>query len=127
MRYVIVLSVAVTMAACGGSGGPASPAEAENCAELVETGMVFVQDMLDAVSELSLADIGDLGEDELPPAFDELQARSEELESRGDELGCTDDELEAEFARRVGDLEADGPFAQLILEGMRSEGFGFGE
>ncbi len=123
--FAMLIALLFLAAACGDSSD-ADPATAETCAELVASGMVFVQDMLDAVSDLSLDDIGALGDDQ-PAAFDELSARAAEVESRGDELGCSDAELEAEFAQRVDDLEADGPFAQLILDGMKSEGFGFGE
>ena len=69
MKVKALLVLALVLAACGDSGD-VDPAEAGSCRELVEVGMGFVQDMLDAVSDLSLDDIAAFGEDEQPAAFD---------------------------------------------------------
>ena len=57
--YVVLgIGLGLWLTGCGDSGdGGADPAAAGSCPELVEAGMGFVQDMLDAVSDLSLDEI----------------------------------------------------------------------
>lgn len=127
-RLVAAICAAfMVFAACGdSSGGGGDPGSAESCDDLVDAGIDLIQDVLDELSDLDLADIEALG-NEPPEALNDLEARGQELEERADELGCTDEELSAGLTARVDELEADGPFAELILEGIKSEGFDFSE
>lgn len=119
MKRLIVLITAAGLlaAACGDSGGAAS-----SCDALVDDGLELVQEMLDELSGMTFEDIAALG-DEPPPALADLEERGAQLETRAQELNCSDAELDARFQEKVGDLTADGPFAELILEGIQSESF----
>ncbi len=127
-RLLAVLFAAMmVLAACGdSSGGAGDPGSIDDCDDLVGAGLEMLQDVLDELGELSFEDVAALG-DEPPEALNDLEARGQELEDRADELGCTDEELSAGLTARVDELEADGPFAELILEGIQTEGFDFGE
>lgn len=118
-RYLVVIAtLAMVLAACGDSDS----GSADTCEGLVDQGIDLIQDALDEVSGMSLEELAAMGDD-LPPGFAELETRGEELERRSDELGCTEAELNRLFTEKADDLEADGPFAELILEGIKSEGF----
>ncbi len=100
----------------------AAPSE---CDEVVDAGIDLLQGVLDEVAELSLAEVIALG-DEPPAALGELEARGRDLEARAGEIGCSDEELQAGLTGRLHELDARGPLAELILDGLRSEGLIFG-
>ncbi len=121
-RLVAAICAALMVfAACGdSSGGGGDPGSAESCDDLVDAGIDLIQDVLDELSDLDLSDIEALG-DEPPEALDDLETRGEELQTRADELGCTDEELQQGLIDNIDQLEADGPFAELILQGLRDD------
>ncbi len=106
----------------GGDGlyGGGDIAAVSVCDNLVIETIAMVQDILDALSELSFEDIAALGDEE-PEALRDLAERGDELSARADELDCSDAELTAGFFDHIDELEATGPFAELILEGLTSD------
>jgi hypothetical protein len=90
------------------------------CDNLVIETIAMLQDILDTLSELSIEDIAALGDEE-PEALRDLAERGDELSARADELDCSDAELSAGFFDHIDELEATGPFAELILEGLKSD------
>ncbi len=125
-RLAAALCAAVMVfAACGDSGSGGDAGSLDNCDDLVDAGIDMLQDVLDELGNLSFEDVAALGDEE-PEALADLEQRGQELEQRADELGCSDAEIEAGLLENVDRLEADGPFAELILEGIRSEGFDLG-
>ncbi len=116
----LIFAGLLVFAACGDSGGGSDdPADATSCDDLVDSGLVLLQDALDALSELSLEDIATLEDD--PEALQDLETRGEALQTRATELGCDESELSASLSERVDELEANGPFAELILEGIKDD------
>ncbi len=121
-RLVAAICAAfMVFAACGdSSGGGGDPGSAESCDDLVDAGIDLIQDVLDELSDLDLADIEALG-NEPPEALNDLETRGEELSQRAEELNCTDEELSQGLVDNLDQLEADGPFAELILQGLRED------
>jgi hypothetical protein len=115
---MLLVVLGLVAGACGDSAGGGG--EITSCDDIVSEGLDMLQDTLDALGDLSLADIENLG-DEPPEALADLETRGEELETKADELNCSDEELEASLAGRIDSLEAEGPFAELILEQLQSE------
>ncbi len=113
----IGLAMSMLFAACGDD----SDGAADDCDGLVDQGIDLFQEVLDAMGDFSFEDLATLGEDEVPEPIQRLEARGEQLEADADRLGCTDAELQAGFAARVDDLEANGAFAEIILDGIKSE------
>ncbi len=107
--------------ACGDSGGAAGdPGSADNCDDLVDAGIDLIQEVLDEIGQLDLSDLEALG-DEPPEALEDLDARGQELSDRAEELGCTDEEMRQGLVDNLDKLEADGPFAELVLQGLRED------
>ncbi len=129
MRKVLPLLMVfmLVFAACGGDddddddvGGIEG---ADNCEDV---GAVFLDEMqvlLDGLSDLTIAD---MSADEQPEALTNFEASGDEISAKADELGCTDDELATYLEDNVDELEADGPVAELILQGLE-EGIQSGE
>jgi len=110
---VLLIVTGLVFAACGDSDS------ASSCEDLADDGIALVQDMLDELSDLSLEDISS---DEEPQALQDFTEKGEALQTQADELGCTDEQMTELVSARVGSLDADGPIAELILEGLQSEG-----
>ena len=124
MKKVLALLAALMLvfAACGDSGGGGDIGSIGDCDDLVDEALVMLQDVLDELSDLSLEDAVALGEsDEEPEALRDLEERGTALEARATELNCSDEEMGAALVDRADELEANGPFAELILEGLRSD------
>ncbi len=121
MKRLLTLLVVAMLAftACGDSGGGSDdPGDATNCDELVSSGLALFQDVLDAMSGLSLAD---LASEEEPAALQDLESRGEELDQRASELGCDEDELSADLLDRIDELDAEGEVAEFFLEQLKSD------
>ena len=112
----VLLASLMVFAACGDDDSGA----ASDCDDLVDQGLQLFQDALDAMGDMSLEDLADSGAD-TPPALQDLETRGEQLEAEADRLGCSDAELEAGLAARIDEVEATGPIAELILEGIKEE------
>jgi len=121
LSMVLALTLALTLAACGGDDGddPVSVADATNCEQLVDAFIPLMQDMLDSVSDMTMAD---MMSDDTPEPLVEFEADMEELTAKSDELECDDDEMSELLEGRIDELEADGPVAELLLEALKTEG-----
>ena len=103
------------VAACSSSNDEAS------CAEVADEAIAVIQDFVDEVSALSVDEIFAAGEN--VPGVDDFEARGEALQQQADDAGCSDEEMQSLINQRLGDLESDSEFGQLIIDGIRSEGF----
>lgn len=120
MALVLILALAVS--ACGGDdddGGPVSVADATSCEQVADAFVPLMQEVLDAVADLTMADL--MSEDTPEPLVD-FEGRMEELGAKSEELNCTDEEMTALLADRIDELEAEGPVGEFLLEALRSEG-----
>ena len=108
------------VAACGSSDldGGAS------CGEIADEAIGAIQDFVDEVSAMSVDEIFAAGQ-EVPGTAD-FQARGDELQEEANDAGCSDSEMQSLLNARVGSLESDSEFGQLIIDGIQQEGF-FGE
>ncbi len=114
---VIVVAFALVAAACSGGG-------AASCESVADEAIGLVQGIIDEFDDMSLEDLAALENE--PPQFDELEQKANELEAKAEELGCSDAEMEKLMNERAGDLKAEGPFGQLLVESIKSEGGFFG-
>lgn len=121
MTKVVALlgALMLVFTACGDSGG------GDTCEGVADDAIDLVQAALDDISGLSLEDLENLGDDP-PESFEELETRADELQTKADGLGCSDSEMASLVNARLDNLSADGPFAELVLTQIRSEGL-FGE
>ncbi len=115
---VIVVAFALVAAACSGGGAAAS------CESVADEAIGLVQGIIDEFDNMSLEDLAALENE--PPQFAELEQKANELEAKAEELGCSDAEMEKLMNERAGDLKAEGPFGQLLVESIKSEGGFFG-
>ncbi|HIM65362.1 MAG TPA: hypothetical protein EYM46_02155 [Acidimicrobiia bacterium] len=91
---LIVVSLAATgLTTCGGDA-VTDPSTASTCAELVEAGRVVAEQVLDRLSDQTMAEVEAADPDNPFSAVDRLM-RSEEFEARAFDLGCSGGELEA--------------------------------
>ena len=126
MKKLIALLAAllVVFAACGDSGGSGGgepdAGSAGSCSALADEGIKLIQVLLDEVSDLSLADLQSFDEDP-PEAFTNLETQGEALSARQDELGCSDEEMSTLFTAKLGDLRADGQFAEFLLDSLKED------
>ncbi len=116
---VTVVAFALVAAACSGGGGSAA-----SCESVADEAIGLVQGVIDEFDTMSLEDIAALENE--PPQFAELEEKANELEAKAEELGCSDAEMETLMNDRVGDLKAEGPFGQLLVESIKSDGGFFG-
>ncbi len=122
---VALLAIALVAAACGDDDA-ADPGSADSCEGLAVAGIAMLQETIDIIDNMDIADLIALGEsDETPEVFADLESRGDELEARADELGCSDEQIATLMAERAGDLSSDSDFGRLILEGVRSGEGGF--
>ena len=112
------MAVVLVVAACSSSDGEAS------CGEIADEAIAVIQDFVDEVSALSVDEIFSAGEN--VPGIDDFEARGETLQQEANDAGCSDEEMQRLLNARVGSLESDSEFGQLIFDGIQQEGF-FGE
>lgn len=124
LSVALVLVLALTAAACGGddddNGGSISVADATNCEQVVDAFMPILQDLLNSMSDLTMAD---LMSDTPPEPLADFEQRLDEVGNKSDELNCSDAEMASLLNNRVDDLTAEGPVAEFLLELLKSEGF----
>ncbi len=117
----LLLALALTASACGDDGGggvgnSTDPAAASTCGELADVTINLLQQAIDSVSDLTVADFMDLaGTGEMPEAINRLDTMGNDLQARADQLGCTDEDAQTLVCDRIGNLSADTEVAQLIL------------
>lgn len=89
---------------------------AASCAELADEVIAQVQVIVD---ELSDAQLGDLGRDDLLPAG--TQQQLDDLEGRVRDAGC-DDEMDRLLSERADQIEGGGVIADAVREGLSKSG-----
>lgn len=114
----VLSAMALTLAACGGDDDDA--AGGDSCEDLADEGIALIEDALSEAADLDLEEIAAAGGEE-PEFVTELQTKGEELEARQDELGCTEEEMDALMCDRIGDIEADGFFAEALTEELAGD------
>lgn len=124
LSFALVLMLALSVVACGSDDADEdeepSVANAETCADLMDAFMPVMQGVLDAASDMSMADM--MSEEE--PAFlTDFEDELNEIEAKSDELNCQEDELQALLLERADQLTASGPVGELLLEMMNEESF----
>jgi hypothetical protein len=122
LSFALVLMLALSVVACGSDDEDEEPTidNAETCADLMDAFMPVMQGVLDAVSDMSMAEL--MSEDE-PEVLGEFEEDLDAIEAKSNELDCQDDELQALLLERVDQLTASGPVAELLLEMMNEESF----
>lgn len=126
MSIALVLMLAFAAVACGGGdddnaadSGPVSMSDAETCEQLADAFMPLMQEVLDSLSELSMADLMAMEED--PEVLDQFEDRLDEVSEKSSELNCDSDEMAALLGARMDQLTATGPVAELVLELIRED------
>jgi hypothetical protein len=127
MRKLLLALLVLTLvfAACGGDDDDdvGSIEDAETCDDI---GNVFLDETQTLLDELSDMDLADFTGDEEPEAMTNFQASIDEISAKSDEIGCSDEEIAEFLTDNIDELEAEGPVAELLLEGLR-EGIQSGE
>ena len=119
----IVLMLSLIIAACGGdddddNGAVTNIEDAETCEQVADIAIAEIQNLLDAVSNLTMADL--MSEDE-PEALTNFETEFEAIGDKADEIGCSDEEMQGLFEDRVDSLTAEGPVGELLLQGLQTE------
>lgn len=115
-KFLVLLAVLGLVAgACGGDSG------GDSCESVADEAVELLQEVIDELDDLSLEEIGTLTED--PEALTKMEEQGAELEAKATELGCSDEQMNELLQARAGNLTADGPFGQLMVEGFQEEGF----
>lgn len=122
----LFLVFVLVFAACGGDDDDDDVSSIEDADTCEEVGDVFVEDMQTLLDELSDTDISEFTGDEQPQALTDFEANIDEISAKSDEIGCSDEEIQTILEDRIDDLEADGPVAEILLQGFQ-EGISSGE
>ena len=113
----LLLVLALMTSACGDDGGNTDPAAAKSCDELTDVLFNLMQEAIDSVADMSLADFMDTAQSDMPAAISRLETMGDELQARAEVLECSDVEAQAAFCSRIGELRADSELAQLLVSG----------
>ena len=117
MRHLVAASVLVLgLSACGG-GGEVDVASASTCEELADASIGVMQEALDQLAGMSMEEAQEAG----PEAFEDMEQQGEEIEAKAEELDCDEDSADELLCDRVEQLQADGPVAEFVVEGLKSE------
>ena len=123
-RIALVFALALGLVACGSEDDngddDVTVDSADTCEQLVDATIPVMQEILDAVSEMSMEDI--MSEEE-PEELADFETRMEEIGERAEDMNCDDDEMGTLLEARVGDLTAEGPVGELLLEVIQSGEF----
>ena len=108
---MIFTALALMLAACGGGDA--------GCPSIADDGVALIQDAIDELDGLSLADL-----DSNPLDSDDYERRAEDLERRSGQAGCTDDEMAELFSERVDRLSAgsNNPAGEFLISIMAAAG-----
>ena len=112
----VAIVIGLIAAACGG--------EAATCEELADQTIDLAQELIDDVED----ELGNVTLDELLatefelPAVQGFAEQSREIDERGAELGCTPQQMQQLVQSRIGELSAETPVGQLIIDGIASGG-----
>lgn len=118
---LLLAGMLVFVVGCGGDdddGDVTNIEDADSCEQVADFALNEVQLLLDDLSDMTLQDMGS----EEPESFTRFEEEMTKAEEKSGELDCSDEEMADHFEDGIDDLEADGPVAELILQGMQSEG-----
>lgn len=116
----LALVLALTAVACGGDDEPVAIADATNCEQVMDAFIPLMQEILDSMSDLTMAD---LMSDDTPEPLLDFEERMEEIGAKAEDLDCSDDEMASMLEDRVDELEAEGPVAEFVLEILKEGDF----
>ena len=112
----LILLLVVLLPACGG--------QPETCDELADETTKLMQGLIDDVEK----ELGDMSVEELIasgrelPSVERFEEDAEKIDNRAEELGCTQAEIQSGVAARAGQLEAETPIGQFLIEAIRDGG-----
>jgi hypothetical protein len=115
--FILLAVLGLVAAACGGD----SDGGANSCEGVADDAIQVIQEVIDELDSISLEELAAL-EDE-PPAIAEMEQRADDLQAKANDLGCSDETMEELLNARVGDLEAEGVFGQLLVGDLEGGGF----
>lgn len=96
---------------------PSAATSPADCRDVVERILELFQVVLDEYGALSLADLAAAAEE--PPEFlTRFERDSAEVEALRLQLGCSDEQIAEGIAEGLGQLQASGPAAELVLDGL---------
>lgn len=120
----MLVAVAMVAAACGGGSGSGNtdPASANSCEDLADVTINLMQDAIDAMEGLELADFLEMSDTgEMPEELTQLEDAGAQIEQRAEELNCSAEDAQRLVCERIDSLHAEGEIAQMILEGVAAE------
>ncbi|HUG13984.1 MAG TPA: hypothetical protein VMM78_03105 [Thermomicrobiales bacterium] len=120
LAMALALVLALTAVACGGDDEPVAIADATNCEQVMDAFIPLMQEILDSMSDLTMAD---LMSDDTPEPLLDFEERMEEIGAKAEDLDCSDDEMASMLEDRVDELEAEGPVAEFVLEILKEGDF----
>lgn len=113
---LVAAAVVFVLGACT-SSEPPPPQEVETCDGLVEVGVGYVEQMVDALEGQPVDVV--TGEVDPPPEIVELQQLGRDLDLRAARLGCDPAVLNAAINEEIADIETDDPIVAIFLEVVR--------
>ena len=121
----LFLVFVLALAACGGDDDDdvGSIEDADSCDDV---GEIFIDEMQTLLDELSEAELSEFEGGNQPEAMTTFEASVSEIGDKSDEIGCSDEEIQEFLEDNIDRLEADGPVAELVLQGVE-EGIASGE
>lgn len=118
MKTTFLVLLMLTTGAC--SATPVEPADADDCADLIEVGVTLVREYFAGVELLPVEVF--LGEEPAPPGFQVLVERSAAFDVRMNDLGCDAGAVGDAVAERTIDLQPTtvaGEIFVQIVQGRR--------
>ena len=112
--FILLAALGLVAAACGGDSEG-------SCESVADDAIQVIQEVIDEMDSMSLDELASLEEE--PEVLTNMQTRADELQEQANDLGCSDATMEELLNARVGDLNAEGMFGQLLVDEMQSGGF----
>lgn len=112
--FILIAALGLLAASCGGDSGG-------SCEGVADDAIQVIQDVINELDALSLEEIAAMEEE--PEALADMERRADELQAQANELGCSDAEMEELLNARVGNLEAEGMFGELLIGELEGGGF----
>lgn len=113
--FILMAAIGLVVAACGGDSG------GDSCEGVADDAIEVIQDVINEMDSLTLEEIAAM--DEEPEALADMERRADELQEKANELGCSDAEMQELLNARVGNLEAEGMFGELLIGELEGGGF----
>ncbi|MFQ5948663.1 MAG: hypothetical protein ACE5KX_07375 [Acidimicrobiia bacterium] len=87
------------------------------CEELAEAALDLIEDLLDAIDALPVAEL--LDAEQPPGELQQLERLGDDIDRRGAELDCDPVQLRRTVAEQTADLNPESRAAELLLELLR--------